>query len=224
MKRTLFMLIIATTLFALELPKVAYTQNIHITPESDYNIYKLIREGESYLSKGQNEKAGNFFVKALLKAKRAKGSRTISQYDFLIAKYGLLKLTQNNEDLKDYKKMAKSILHFLDKTTNKGKDIWEEGDLGKLQLNLYKTILDSYANILYKESKREDQKLLKSAHFYAQRAKMFIRGDEDFYIKETNRKIENAIAKNPPLKDEKEVQIVKIIKNDTNSTENTLKK
>jgi tetratricopeptide (TPR) repeat protein len=224
MKRTLFILIIATTLFALDLPKVAYTQNIHITPESDYNIYKLIREGESYLSKGQNKKASNFFIKALLKAKRAKGNRTISQYDFLIAKYGLLKLTQNNEDLKDYKKMAKSILHFLDKTTNKGKDIWEEGDLGKLQLDLYRNILNNYANILYKESNRDDKKLLKSALSYAKRAKNFIRSDEDSYIKETNKKIENAIAGNPPLKDEKEVQIVKIIKNDTNSTENALKK
>jgi len=224
MKKTIFILIIATTLFALNLPKVAYTQNIHITPESDYKIYKLVREGESYLSKGQNKKAGTFFIKALLKAKKAMGNRAISQYDFLIAKYGLLKLTENKEDTKDYKKMAKSILRFLDKTTHKGKDIWEEGDLGKLQLNLYKTILNSYANILYKESNRKDQKLLKSAHFYAQRAKMFIRGDEDFYIKETNRKIENAIAGNPPLKDEKEVQIVKIIKNDTNSTKNSLKK
>ncbi|RUM67209.1 MAG: hypothetical protein DSZ06_01750 [Sulfurospirillum sp.] len=224
MKKTLFLLITATSLFALNLSKVAYTQNMPITPESEYNIYKLIKDGETYLSKGQNKKAGDLFIKAISKAKRLDGERVISQYDFLIAKYGLLKLTENEEDKKDYKKMAKSILRFLDKTTNNGKDIWEEGDLGKLQLNLYKYILNSYANILYKESKRENKKLLKSANYYAKRAKMFIRGDEDFYIKDTNRKIENAIAGNPPLKDEKEVQIIKFISKDSNSTENALKK
>jgi len=224
MKKTLLLAMIANSLFAIDLPNIAYTKSMKITPESDYNVYKVIREGEKLLSKGQSKKASKLFIKALSTARRIKTQNSIDQYDFLLSKYALLNLLENSDDTEHYKKMARSILYFLDKTTNYGKDIWEESDLGKFQLELYRNILNKYAKILYKESKRKDKKLLKQSMQYIKKAERFIRSDDDFYIKETKRKISNALEGNPPLKDEKEVQIIKIIKNDANSTKKPLKK
>jgi hypothetical protein len=85
---------------------------------------------------------------------------------------------------------------------------------------MYKTVTDHYAKLLYKESKREDSKLLKEALLYAKKAEKYIRSDEDFYIKETREWIQNAIDGNPPLKSEKKtIEIIKELKTKKDSNE-----
>jgi len=220
MKKLLLSLTLCGNIFALQLPNTVY-KNAKITPESGYDTFKIMSEAKSLFNDGKVKDASGFFIKALTKSSQSKADKNIDQYDYLYAHYGLLKLLETNKnDEEEYKKLAKKIISFLDKSTNNGKDIWEDGELGKFQLNMYKTVTDHYAKLLYKESKREDSKLLKEALLYAKKAEKYIRSDEDFYIKETREWIQNAIDGNPPLKSEKKtIEIIKELKTKKDSNE-----
>ena len=220
MKKLLLSLTLCGNIFALQLPNTVY-KNAKITPESGYDTFKIMSEAKSLFNDGKVKDASGFFIKALTKSSQSKADKNIDQYDYLYAHYGLLKLLETNKnDEEEYKKLAKKIISFLDKSTDNGKDIWEDGELGKFQLNMYKTVTDHYAKLLYKESKREDSKLLKEALLYAKKAEKYIRSDEDFYIKETREWIQNAIDGNPPLKSEKKtIEIIKELKTKKDSNE-----
>ncbi len=223
MKRVLLAVAITAGLNALEIPSSIYNNKVEITPESSYEIYKIISEGKMLFEKGKYSDASRYFIKALQQAKHPKGEKNIDQYDYLYANYALLRLlASNKDDSYKYKKLAKSVISYLDKITNNGKDIYEEGELGQFQLKMYRSVADYYAKLLYKESGRKDEKLLKEALKYAKKAQKYIRDDKDFYIKETVAMIQNAIDGNPPLKGEKEVEIIKVIKKDTNITKKAL--
>jgi tetratricopeptide (TPR) repeat protein len=220
MKKLLLPLALCMSLSALEIPNSVY-KNAKITPESSYETFKIMSEAKSLFTDGKAKDASELFIKAITKSSKSNAPKNIDQYDYLYAHYGLLKLLETNKnDEKKYKKLAKKIISFLDKSTNNGKDIWEDGELGKFQLNMYKTVTDHYAKLLYKESNREDQKLLKEALKYAKKAEKYIRSDEDFYIKETREWIQNAIDGNPPLKSEKKtIEIIKELKTKKDSNE-----
>jgi len=210
--RILFLLTSTTILLnALSLPSTIYKSNYNITPESNYTIYKKVQKAKELYIKGKRDESAKIFIDLLKKAAHSNSDKNIDQYDYLISNIALLDILKDKDDNKNYKLLARKVISFLDKNTNKGKDIWEEGDLGKLQLKIYKSLLDNYAKILYKESNRDDDKLLKKALYYANRAQKFIRSEEDNYLKETKLIIQNAIDKNPPLDIEKEVQIIKHI-------------
>jgi hypothetical protein len=213
MKKLILSTILSINLFALQLPNSIY-KNSKITPESSYETFKIMSEAKSLFADGKIKDSSGLFIKALSNSTKSKADKNIDQYDYLYAHYALLKLLETDKNDEDkYKKLAKKIISFLDRSTNNGKDIWEEGELGKFQLNMYKTVANHYAKLLYKESKREDKKLLKKALLYAKKAEKFIRDDSDLYLKETREWIENALKGNPPLKSEKEsIEIIKKLK------------
>ena len=225
MKKLLLSITLCVNVFALQLPSTLY-KNAKITPESGYETFKVMSEAKSLFTDGKVKDASELFIKVLTKASKSKTNKNIDQYDYLYAHYGLLKLLETNKNDEDeYKKLAKKIISFLDKSTDNGKDIWEEGELGKFQLNMYQTVTNHYAKLLYKESKREDKKLLNEALLYAKKAEKYIRDDKDLYIKETREWIENAIKGNPPLKSEKKtIEIIKSLKTkkDTNESKKAL--
>jgi hypothetical protein len=224
MKKFLLLLTITISLNAYDLPSYIYKKHINITPESNYQTYRLMSEGKKAFAKGKLKEATNSFLKALKYASSSKGSKNIDQYDYLFANYGILTLLKNQGDKQNYQKLSKHLISFLNKITKNGKDIWEEGELGKFQLYIYKNVSNDLAKLLYQESERKDKKLLKEALYYSNISQKFIRSDEDNYLKKTKAMIENAIEGNPPLKDEKEIQIIKIINKDQNSTKKGLKK
>ncbi len=212
MKRSLLLFFsLVLSLQALTLPHSIYKKT-HITPQTDYKIYLLMQQASKLFKKGHYKESTPLFIKALTKASHLKSEKTIEQYDYLYAHYGILKALQSDEKYeKEYIKLAKNTIYFLDKATAKG--IWEEGELGQFQMKMYKTIGNKLASLLYKESKRKDKKKLKQALWYIKKSEKYIRGSEDFYIKETKEKITNALAGNPPLESEKEqLKIVKYIK------------
>ncbi len=226
MKRSisLFVALYLSTLNASEIPSALYQHYPHITPESNYKIYQAIEKAKESYQKGQLQETKERFIQILKQANRSKAVKNIDQYDFLYANYVLLTmLGQNEKSESDYKKLAKYVLHYLDKETRNGKDIWEEGDLGQLQLKMYQTIANHTAKILYKESNRTNKKLLREALSYAKKATQFIRSEEDNYLKETKMIIENALAGNPPLKGENEIKIIKVIKKAQNQTKSLAK-
>ncbi len=196
---------------ALTLPRGVY-KNAYITPESAYPIYKQMREAKTLFLKGNVKEATPIFIKVLLKSKRLKTEKNIDQYDYLYAHHGILtalKMDEKNE--KEYIKLSKKILSYLDKSTKRG--IWEEGELGQFQMKMYRTVGNSLALLLYKSSERKDKKKMKEALKYIKKAEKYIRSDKDFYIKDTKEKITNAIAGNSPLKsEEKKLKITKRMK------------
>ncbi len=221
---SLFIALYLSTLNASEIPSALYQHYPHITPESNYKIYQAIEKAKESYQKGQLQETKERFIQILKQANRSKAVKNIDQYDFLYANYVLLTmLGQNEKSESDYKKLAKYVLHYLDKETRNGKDIWEEGDLGQLQLKMYQTIANHTAKILYKESNRTNKKLLREALSYARKATQFIRSEEDNYLKETKMIIENALAGNPPLKGENEIKIIKVIKKAQNQTKSLAK-
>ncbi len=209
---------------ASEIPTSLYKHYPHITPESNYKVYQAIEKAKELYQRGKIEEAKDKFIDILKRTNRSKTAKNIDQYDFLYANYALLTILEQDEHGEaDYKKLAQHILHYLDKTTHNGKDIWEEGELGQLQLKMYQTIANHTAKILYKESNRTNKRVLKQALSYAKKANQFIRTDEDSYLKETKAMIENALAGNPPLKGENEIKIIKVIKKDQNQTKSLAK-
>ena len=196
---------------ALSLPHRIY-KNPEITPESAYPIYKQMQEAKTLYKKGKLKEATPKFIRVLLKASQSKDQKNIDQYDYLYAHYAILAdLKRDEKDKKTYVKFAKKILRYLDKSTAKG--IWEEGELGQLQMKVYRDVGNDLAKILYKYSKRKDKKLIKQALKYANKAEKYIRIESDFYIKETKKQITNALEGNPPLKsEEKKLKIIKYIK------------
>ncbi len=199
------------SLSALSLPHRIY-KNPEITPESAYPIYKQMQEAKSLYKKGKLKEATPKFIRVLLKASQSKGQKNIDQYDYLYAHYAILAdLKRDEKDEKTYIKFAKKILRYLDKSTAKG--IWEEGELGQLQMKVYRDVGNDLAKILYKNSKRKNKKLMKEALKYVNKAEKYIRSESDFYIKETKQQITNALTGNPPLKSEEEkLKIIKHIK------------
>ncbi len=208
----LLMTLSAVTASALTLPKNIY-KNPTITPESSYETFKSMRDAKKLYKKGSIKDASPLFIRILLKAnKNKKSDKNIDQYDYLYAHLAILAALEHEEkDAQTYKKLAKKILSFLDNATKRG--IWEEGELGQLQLLMYRHIGNTLADKLYQESKRKDKKMMKSALFYAKKAEKYIRDESDFYIKDTVAKISNALEGNPPLKTETgRLTIRKIIK------------
>ena len=211
--KTIFVLFFALTLSlsALTLPQSIY-KNPTITPESSYPIFELMRDAKHAFHKGDMNQSTQLFIRTLLKAKKNSKNKNIDQYDYLYAHHGILTAIAHREkEENNYIKLSKKILKYLDKSTVRG--IWEEGELGKLQLMMYKRHGNTLAKKLYEQSKRKDKKLMQQALFYIKKAEKYIREDKDFYIKETKAQITNALEGNPPLKDEHtKLKVTKIIK------------
>jgi hypothetical protein len=211
--KTIFVLFFALLLSvqALTLPQSIY-KNPTITPESSYPIFALMRDAKKSFHKGDINQSTQLFIRTLLKAKKGSENKNIDQYDYLYAHHGILSAIEYKEkEEKTYIKLSKKIIRYLDQATARG--IWEEGELGKLQLMMYKRHGNSLAKKLYAQSKRKDKKLMQAALYYIKKAEKYIRDDKDFYIKETKAKITNALEGNPPLKDEtKKLKVTKIIK------------
>ncbi len=211
---------------ALTLPNTIYKDS-HITPESSYPIFQEMREAKTFFQKGNIKESTPRFIKTLLRSGKSSGDKNIDQYDYLYAHYGILSAIQRDEkNEKNYIKLAKKVLRYLDKSTSRG--IWEEGELGKFQLMMYQVVGNALAEKLYKASGRTDKKLMKQALYYINKSEKYIRSDKDFYIKDTKEKITNALEGNPLLKSEKErLTITKIIKSDKvskNSNKTLIKK
>jgi len=199
------------SLHALTLPQSIY-KNPTVTPESNYPIFKLMRDAKKYFHKGDMNQSRQLFIRVLLKAKKNSKDKNIDQYDYLYAHHGILtSIAHKEKEEKTYIKLSKKILRYLDKATVRG--IWEEGELGQLQLMMYKRHGNTLAEKLYTQSKRKDKKLMQQALYYIKKAEKCIRDEKDFYIKETKAKITNALDGNPPLKDESaKLKVTKIIK------------
>jgi hypothetical protein len=204
------LILLQLALSALTLPKRIYHDSV-ITPESDYPIYKQMREASRLFKKGNLEESTPLFIRVLLKAAKGGGNKNIDQYDYLYAHYAILAALQRDEkNDQTYIKLAKKILRYLDKATEKG--IWEEGELGQFQMKVYKVVGNRVAELLYKSSKRKDKKRMKEALRYINKAQEYIRSESDFYIKETKAQILNALDGNPPLEGEEKITVTKIIK------------
>ncbi len=180
---------------AFELPKSLYKSSTKITIESNYEIFKLIQDTKKAIELNQSDQAKELLVKALKKAAYSKSEKNISQYDYLFANYTLLALLDKEKEAEAYKKLAKKVIRFLDTTTNGGKDIWEEGDLGKFQLRVYKDLSLNLAKLYYKESNGDDTKVLKQALKYVNIAIKFA-GEDDAQAKELKNSIMEALKKN----------------------------
>jgi len=211
--RKIFALLLTMLLSAsaLTLPRSIY-KNSYITPESSYPIFKQMSEAKTLFKKGQIKESTPLFIRILLKSSKSKAEKNIDQYDYLYAHHGLLTaLKIEGKKEKEYIKLSKKILSFLDEATKRG--IWEEGELGQFQMQMYRSIGNSLAQLLYKSSKRKDKKKMHEALKYIKKAEKYIRSEKDFYIKDTKEKITNAIAGNPPLKSEEaKLKITKRIK------------
>ncbi len=196
---------------ALTLPRALY-QTPTITPESSYPIFELMRDAKKAYHKGDFNQSTQLFIRTLLKAKKGSKNKNIDQYDYLYANHGILTAIEHKDkEEKTYIKLAKNLLRYLDKATKRG--IWEEGELGQLQLMIYRHHGNALAKKLYAQSKRKDKKLMKAALYYIKKAEKYIRNEQDFYIKETKAQITNALEGNPPLKDEHtKLKVTKIIK------------
>jgi hypothetical protein len=204
-----FALLLSTQ--ALTLPKSVY-KTPTITPESSYPVFELMRDAKKFYHKGDFNQSTQLFIRALLQAKKGSNEKNIDQYDYLYANHGILTSIEHKEkEDKTYIKLAKNLLRYLDKATKRG--IWEEGELGQLQLMIYRHHGNTLAKKLYAQSKRKDKKLMQAALYYIKKAEKYIRSEQDFYIKDTKAKISNALKGNPPLKDEKaKIKVTKIIK------------
>jgi hypothetical protein len=206
---------------ALTLPDTLY-KSVRITPESSYEIFKLMAQAKELYQKGQKNDASELFIKVLQKATKSKRNKNIDQYDYLYANSALLNMLLDNKNFDEYKRLAKRVISFLDRSTNRGKDIWEEGELGKFQLQVYRDVANNLALLLYKESNRSDEKLLKEALKYANISQKYIRDDSQNYIKKTKLYIQNALKGNPPLKEESDkIEIIKVIKSKKTDINNT---
>ncbi len=193
MKKLLSLIAIAViSLQGVELPKSIYKNNMHITTESNYKVYKLIDDAKKAIELNKGDEAKNLLIKSLKIASHTNGSKNISQYDYLFANYTLLALLNMDKESGEYKKLAKKIISFLDKTTHDGKDIWEDGDLGKFQIRVYRDISLNLANNYFKESNGEDKKLLKEALKYADISIKFSQDGEDAEAKELKTSIRSA--------------------------------
>jgi len=223
MRVSIFMVLLTVSLNAFNIPSSIYKSHYNITPNSNYKIFQELQKAKELYQLGKKDDSAKIVINILQKASRSDANQNIEQYDYLLSNMILLDILKDKKDTKHYKLLAKKLLSFLDKNTNKGDDIWEDGELGKLQLSIYKTLLNNYAKILYKESKRDDERLLKKALLFANIAQKFIRDENDNYLKDTKMIIKNAIDKNPPLPIEKEVKIIKHIdKKDDNLTKKAL--
>ena len=223
MRVSIFIVLFTCFLNAFTIPSSIYKSHYNITPNSNYKIFQELQKAKELYQLGKKDDSAKIVIKILQEASKSDEKQNIEQYDYLLSNMILLDILKDKKDTKHYKLLARKLLSFLDKNTNKGEDIWEEGELGKLQLSIYKTILDNYAKILYKESKRDNKRLLKKALLFANRAQKFIRDENDNYLKETKMIIKNALANRPPLPIEKEVQIIKHIdKKDDNLTKKAL--
>ncbi len=205
------LLVLVIPASALQLPKQIYHKSF-ITPESSYATYKQMHKAKQLFRKGKIKEATPIFIRILLEASKKKKEKNIDQYDYLYAHYGILyALEREKGKEREYIKLATKILSYLDITTKKG--IWEEGELGQLQMQVYKKVGDHLAQLLYQSSKREDKKRLKQALRIINKSEKYIRSSEDYYIKDTKAKITNALAGNPPLASEKKkIKVVKYIK------------
>ena len=216
MNRILGLLILfALSLPALSLSKGILNADITITPESSYEVFQVMRDAKKKFRKGKVQEAAPLFIQTLKKALKNNPHKNIDQFDYLYAHYGILSALKNDEkQKKTYKTLAKKILTFLDKATIKG--IWEEGELGQMQMLVYRRVGNQLASLLYKESKREDKKKLQEALRIIKKSEDYIRKDNQMYIKETQEKITNAIEGKPPLSGEK--ALLKTEKEDENQT------
>ena len=209
-KISILLLLLALSASALTLPKSIY-KNSTITPESDYTIYKQMQKAKKLFQKGKFKEAAPLFIRILLKASKSKKEQNIDQYDYLYAHYALLQILEREQKKeKEYIKLSQKILHFLDVETKRG--IWEEGELGQLQMQVYKRVGNKLALLLYQDSQRKNKKKMKEALKVINKSEKYIRSDSDFYIKETKEIITNALKGNPPLKSEKKIKVVKLIK------------
>jgi len=226
----LFILLVTLVLSAsaFTLPSDVYNKS-HITPSSAYSVYKEMREAKKLFLKGKLKESTPMFIHILQKSSKSRSAKNIEQYDYLYAHYGILTALKITQQKEEYIKLATKIISYLDKSTARG--IWEEGELGQFQMKMYRTVGNQLALLLYESSQRKDQKKMKLALKYINKSEKYIRSDEDFYLKDTEEKISNALAGNPPLESEKEsIKITKVIKSredikkDLNITDNPLKK
>ena len=179
---------------AIPLPDFIY-QKSKVTPESNYEIYKKMKEARSFLYKGKQENALNMALDALNISSQIKANRVIDQYDYLSAHYIILSVISNDQTKdQDYIKLSSKLFTYLDDTTSRG--VWEESELGLFQMKLYREIGNTMALKLLNNAKKEEINRLQEALRIIEKAEKYIRSPDEFYIKETKQKILHAIEKN----------------------------
>jgi LAS superfamily LD-carboxypeptidase LdcB len=190
MKKIIFTLFIlfSSSSFALSLNKSLFKHS-KITPETNYEIYSILQKAKRYSNQRNREKALFNYTKALsISSKNRYKERNIDQSDYLETHYQVLQLIkEEDKERKNYIKLSKKLLNFLDKATSKG--IWEGSELGQLQIRLYKELGEELALHLINDKSTHKFKKYYEALRYINKSTKFIVGFEDYHLLETKVKV-----------------------------------
>ncbi len=159
-----------------------------ISAKSTPALHKLVREAAQSTHKSPR-KARLLITKVFEKLSQG---NSIDKYDYLWTQYSLLKSSYETNSGKfgpgtkrDFIKIAKNVLAYL-KTQNVGD--WQYTEMGGFQMEVYRFAGNGLAWNLMDEN-NVSETILQNALTLVIETESFIRGKQDFYIKDTKVRI-----------------------------------
>ncbi|VAW74510.1 hypothetical protein MNBD_GAMMA12-210 [hydrothermal vent metagenome] len=159
-----------------------------ISANSSPALHKIVREAAQSTHKSPR-KARLLILKVF---EKLHNGASIDKYDYLWTQYSLLKSSYETNSgnfgpgtKADFIKIAKNVLAYL-KTQNVGE--WKFTELGGFQMEVYRFAGNGLAWNLMDEN-NVSQKILQNALTLVIETERFIRGKQDFYIKDTKVRI-----------------------------------
>jgi len=172
---------------ATKLPDFVY-KSFPVSERSDRSIHDLVRDA-AQLVQASPERARPLIIIALEKVNR--GAK-IDLYDYLWTQYGLLKTSFKRGSVhfdlgnkKDYLKVAKNVIGFLDNETDVGQ--WVFTDLGAFQMAVYREAGNGLAWYTFEDT--DDRKILHEALALINRAEQYVIDIEDYFVLDTKVRI-----------------------------------
>lgn len=185
MYKSVLVVILFSYFFAVNaLPSYVFN-TVTISNDSNSELHELIEQAAQMVLP-EPRKARKLLIDALQKV--SKGTK-IDKYDYLWTQYGLLKSSMKSGSAdfgpgteQEYIAVARNVLKFLDNQSNTGD--WQFTKVGAFQMEVYRSAANGLAWHLMEQGKK-----LSEALKIVRKGKEFSRGDEDYYILDTEVRI-----------------------------------